>query len=177
MGTDCPRRNAETAGLHRCEQRPAKCRSTSITDLRPADRSTLRYLSATNRRRALRRLWPAAGLSHVCFAQPIPCGDGSGSAVLAKSDRTGCNLHSAKHDSSERGPSPSPSPTPAGGDTSSSHFRFSVCSCTDAYSCTPQLPAPPRRLGPLPRLPRRAYFPVLYLLLHLSPFLRHRPPL
>ena len=35
MGTDRARRNAEATWFHRCEQRPAECRLTSLADLRP----------------------------------------------------------------------------------------------------------------------------------------------
>jgi hypothetical protein len=54
---------------------------------------------------------------------------------LAKSDRTGFNLHSTKHDSSERNTQPK-STSDRWCELLQHRFHFSGCSCTDAHSCT-----------------------------------------
>ena len=77
---------------HRRQQRSTGSGSASHGGVRPQDRRALQHFAGSDRRRALRRFRPAAGVHDVFLAQSISRGDGGRAAILAESQHAPSGL-------------------------------------------------------------------------------------
>ncbi len=99
---------------HRRQQRSTGSRLAGHGGIRPQDCRAIQHLAATDRRRAVRCIRPAAGVHHVFVAESISRGDGGRAAILAESEhaaRSVCCVaqrrrSAFKRDREERPPPP-----------------------------------------------------------------------